>query len=69
MKSFEKVWKLQDTLSDVEEGTMYGAPALTTRRKMFACMASHRSAEPDTLVVRLPFQERDRLISADPQTF
>ena len=69
MKSFEKVRKLQHTLPDVEEGTMYGAPALKTRGKMFACMASHRSAEPETLAVRVPFWERDRLIAADPETF
>ena len=69
MKTFEKVRKHQHTLPDVEEGTMYGAPALKTRAKMFACMASHRSAEPDTLVVRVPFRERDRLIAANPATF
>jgi len=65
MKSFEKVGKLQHTLPDIEEGTMYGVPALKTRRRMFACMASHRSAEPDTLVLprkRQPFTSAARPI-------
>jgi hypothetical protein len=67
--AFDKVRRLQPTLPEVEEGTMYGAPALKTRGRMFACMASHRSSEPDTLVVRLPVAERDRLIRKDPGTF
>ena len=67
--TFDKVRSLQHTLPDVEEGTMYGAPALKTRGKMFACMATHSSAEPGTLAVRMPFAERDRLIRKDPETF
>ena len=57
------------SLPDVEEGTMYGTPALKVGGKMFACIASHRSAEPDTLVVRIPFAQRDELIEADPSTY
>jgi len=37
--------------------------------KMFACIAVHRSAEPDSLVVRLDFRDRDELIAADPATY
>ena len=36
---------------------------------MFACLASHRSAEPNTLVVRMDFDERDGLIAAEPKTY
>ena len=36
-------------LPDVEVTTMYGKPALKVRGKMFVCIASHPSAEPDTL--------------------
>jgi len=35
-------------LPEVEEGTAYGSPALNVRGKMFACLAIHRSAEPNT---------------------
>ena len=65
----EKVRRLRSTLPDSEEGTMYGAPALKWRGKMFACMATHRSAEPDTLAVRLPVVERDRLLRSNPEIF
>jgi hypothetical protein len=67
--AFAKVRELARDLPDTEESTMYGAPALKVRGRMFACIASHRSAEADTLVVRVPFRERDRLIASDSTTF
>jgi hypothetical protein len=66
---FASVRKLGLPLPDVEESTMYGAPALKVRGHMFACMASHKSAEPNTLVVRVGFDQRDALIAADPETY
>ena len=66
---FATVRKLGLALLDVEESTMYRAPALKVRGHMFACMASHKSAEPNTLVVLLGFDERAELIAADPETY
>jgi hypothetical protein len=68
-KTFEAVRRLGLVLPDVEEGTTYGAPALKVHGRMFACLASHRSAEPDTLVVRVSFATRDGLLAEDPDTF
>src|SRR5262245_53130562 len=56
-------------LPDVEESTMYGAPALKVRGKLLACMASHKSAEPGSLVVLIGFDERDALIADDPRVY
>jgi hypothetical protein len=56
-------------LPGVEEGTTYGARSLKVGGKMFACPAIHRSAEPDTLGVRIDFAQRDELMSADPATY
>jgi hypothetical protein len=36
---------------------------------MFACLAIHRSAEPNTLVVRMEFDRRDDLIDEKPDTY
>ena len=36
---------------------------------MFVCIASHKSAEPDTLVVMMDFADRDALIEDDPDTY
>src|SRR5216110_662089 len=66
---FAAVRKLGLALPDVEQATMYGAPALKVRGHMFACMASHKSAEPNTLVVVVGFDQRDELIAADPETY
>ncbi len=66
---FEAVRKMGLALPDVEEGTSYGSPALKVRGQMFACLAIHRSAEPDTLVVRIEFDRRDALIAGEPQTY
>jgi len=67
--TFGTVRRIGLTLPDVEEGTMYGAPALKVRGQMFVCMASHKSAEPNTLAVRMDFAERDALIEEDPGTY
>ena len=48
---------------------MYGAPALKVGGKMFACIASHSSAEPNTLAVRMDFAQRDALVAEDPATY
>jgi hypothetical protein len=66
---FATVRRLGLALPDVEPSTMYGAPALRVRGHMFACMASHKSAEPNTLVVLVGFDERNALIAADPETY
>ena len=36
---------------------------------MFVCIASHKSAEPNTLVVMMDFADRDALIEDDPGTY
>jgi hypothetical protein len=67
--SFDTVREMGLALPDVEEGTVYGSPALKVRGKMFACLAVHRSAEPGSLAVRIDFDQRDDLIAADPATY
>jgi hypothetical protein len=54
--TFAAVREIAAELPDVEEGTAWGVPALKLRGKLLACMASHKSAEPNTLVVRLGFE-------------
>ena len=39
------------------------------RGKIFVCIASHKSAEPNTLVVKMDFAQRDALIEEDPETY
>ena len=67
--SFKTVESIARTLPDVEVTTAWGQPALKVRGRMFACMASHKSAEPNTLVVRMDFTDRDALVQDDPATY
>jgi hypothetical protein len=66
---FDRVRKLGLELTDVEVGTTYGSPALKVRGKWFACIAIHKSAEPDSLAVRVSFIERDLRLSYEPKTY
>ena len=67
--TFEIVRKLGRHLPGVEESTMFGQPALKVRGRMFACLPSHKSAEPDSLVVRMDFEQRAELLAADPAVY
>ena len=67
--TFATVTKIGLTLPGVEEGTAYGAPALKIHGQLLACMATNKDAEPDTLVIRVEFAQRDELIAADPDVY
>jgi hypothetical protein len=67
--SFRTVESIGRTLPDVEVTTTWGQPALKVRGRMFACIASHKSAEPNTLVVMMDFPDREALIDDDPDTY
>jgi hypothetical protein len=65
-RSFKDVESIGRTLPEVEVTTTYGQPALKVRGKMFVCIASHKSAEPNTLVVMMDFADRDALVEDEP---
>ncbi len=67
--TFDLVREMGLKLTGVEEGTMYGAPALKVRGNLLACMAIHKSAEPGSLAVRIDFDQRDALIAEAPETY
>lgn len=67
--SFDDVRRVGLSLPDVEEGTAWGVRALRARGKVLTCVAVHRSAEPGSIVVMVPFQKRDEMIAADPDVY
>lgn len=67
--TFQAVRAIGLRLPGVEESTMYGSPALKLSGRLIACRATHKSAEPGTLVVRTDFDQRDTLIAEDPDTY
>jgi hypothetical protein len=56
-------------LPDVEESTIHGASSLKVRGRLLTCPALHRSAEPNTLAVRIDFDQRAELIAAEPSVY
>ena len=48
---------------------MYGSPALKLGKRLVACLAIHRSAEPNSLVVRTDFEQRAAVLTDDPETY
>jgi hypothetical protein len=57
-------------LPDVEAATKYdGSPVLKVGGSFMAGLATHHSAEPDTLVVRVGFEEREWLVGDAPETY
>jgi hypothetical protein len=67
--TFDNVREIALGFPDVDEGTSYGLPAFKVRGQVFTCLASNKSAEPGTLVVRMDFAQRDELIAADPDVY
>jgi hypothetical protein len=69
-KAFDIVRTLGLELPDVEATTKYdGSPVLKVSGCFMAGVASHRSAEPGSLVVRWDLEERERLLEDAPDTY
>ena len=56
-------------LPDVQESTTYGSPALKIRGQLLACIPIHKSAEPDSLAVRIDFDRRADLMAVEPGVY
>ena len=67
--NFGTVRKIGLGLPDVEESTIYGSPSLKVRGKLLTCLPVHKSAEPNSLAVRIDFDQRAELLAADPETY
>jgi hypothetical protein len=68
--TFDTVRLVGLALPDVEATTKYdGSPVLKVGGAFMAGLATHRSAEPDTLVVRVGFEERECLLEDAPETY
>ena len=66
---FDTVRSMALGMSDVEESTTYGSPALKVRGKLLACIPVHKSAEPDSVAVCIDFARRAELMTAAPDVY
>jgi hypothetical protein len=68
--AFDMVKQVGLTLPDVEAAVKYdGSPVLKLHGCFMAGLATHRSAEPGTLVVRAGFEDRVWLLEDAPETY
>jgi len=66
---FKTVRKLARELGDVDDSTIHGAPSLKVRGRLLTCIPVHKSAEPESLAVRIDFDRREELIAAAPDIY
>jgi hypothetical protein len=66
---FNTVREIAMALPFVEEATSERGQAFKVRGKMLTCLASHRSAEPGSLVVRVANKQRAELLASDPDVY
>jgi hypothetical protein len=69
-QAFDRVRSIGLELPGVEAVTRYdGSPVLKAGGTFMAGLAMHRSAEPDTLVVRADVEDRRWLLEDAPETY
>jgi hypothetical protein len=67
---FEMVRAIGLALPDVQATTRYdGTPVLKAAGCFMAGLATHHSAEPETLVVRMELEDREALLDDAPDTY
>jgi hypothetical protein len=67
--NFDTVRKIGLELPGVEDSTAYGNLALKAHGKLLACVPTNRSAEPDSLVVKVDLNDRAQLLAEAPDVY
>jgi hypothetical protein len=69
MVTFDTVRELGSVLPDVVDGTAYGSPALKLNGKLLACVPTNKSADANSIVVRIDPEQRTELLRQDPNVY
>lgn len=69
MLSFNTVRALALSLPGVVDGSAYGAPAVKLRGKLLACIPVNKSAEANSIAVRIDPEQRAELLREHPETY
>ena len=57
------------SLPGVEESTAWGGPALKVRGNLMACVPTHKSAEPGSVLIRMDRRDRAGMIVESPNLY
>ena len=66
---FNTVREIAGALPGVETGTIHGSPSIKVRGKLLACLPVNKQAEPDSLAVRIDFDQRAALLAEAPDIY
>jgi hypothetical protein len=66
---FDTVRESALALPGVEQSCLHGAPTVKVCGRLLACPALHKSAEANSLVVRVGVEQRAALLAHDPNVF
>ncbi len=66
---FDAVRKIALELPDVEDASAYGSSAIKVRGKLLTCIPTNKSAEPDSLAVRIGIDQRAELVATAPEVY
>jgi hypothetical protein len=67
--AFDRVREIGQTLPDVVESTIHGAPSLKVRGKLLACVPVNKSAEPNCAAIRIEPDQRAALLKSRPDIY
>ena len=67
--TFETVRSIGLTLPDVEAASSTRGHGLKLKGRLLACEAVHKSAEPNSLMVRIGPKRRQELLTKNPDTY
>jgi hypothetical protein len=67
--NFDTVRSIALELPGVADSTAYGNLALKAHGKLLACVPTHRSAEPGSLVVKVDLNDRAQLLAEAPDVY
>jgi hypothetical protein len=67
--TFDVVREIGLALPNTEEGTAWGTPVLRVNGTIFTGIPIHKSAEPNSLMFRVDFADRDLLIAEQPDVY
>jgi hypothetical protein len=65
--TYDTIRQVALTFPNVEESTSYGTPALKVKGKLFVRWRNEE--DPDTIVVKVPFEQREALMAEDPEIY
>ena len=69
IQNFDTVRELGLLMPGVVNDTAYGAPALKLSGKLVACIPTNKSAEANSLVVRIDLEHRAELLRQQPEIY